>query len=201
MKIIRKKIDFNLSKNKFEYFLNYVNEKEKEKILKYRRYEDSLRSLYGKMILKDILNLSKVELEYNKWGKPKLLNNNKVHFNISHSGEWIAVGISSSPIGVDIQKVKKIDLSIAKSYFSQTENEFILSLPKNDRIDAFYMLWTLKEAFIKANGMGLYMALDSFAIDISNDKPRVYNDKNEKYQLSVERIEKDYFMATCILKD
>jgi 4'-phosphopantetheinyl transferase len=76
MKIIRKKIDFNLSKNKFEYFLNYVNEKEKEKILKYRRYEDSLRSLYGKMILKDILNLSKVELEYNKWGKPKLLNNN-----------------------------------------------------------------------------------------------------------------------------
>ncbi|MCR3758495.1 4'-phosphopantetheinyl transferase superfamily protein [Clostridium felsineum] len=201
MKIIREKIDFNLSKKKFEYFLDFISEKEKEKILKYTRYEDSLRSLQGELILKNILSLDKVQLKYNKWGKPELTNDSGIHFNISHSSEWVAVGISSKPIGVDIQKVDKIDLSIAKSCFSKNENEYILSLPSNERKDAFFKLWTLKEAFIKAKGMGLYMPLDSFTIEILNHKPTLHSDKNEKCQLSVERVEKDYFMATCILAE
>ncbi|MBW9154570.1 4'-phosphopantetheinyl transferase superfamily protein [Clostridium estertheticum] len=201
MKIIRKKVDFNLSKDKFQYFLDFINEEEKDKILKYRRYEDSLRSLYGKLILKNVLNLDKIQLKYNKWGKPELLNNSKIHFNISHSGEWVVVGIATEPIGVDIQKIGEIDLSIMKNCFSKMENEYILSLCKNSRKDAFFKLWTLKEAFIKSKGMGLYMPLDSFSIDISSYKPILYNDKNEKCQLSVNRIEKDYFMAICILKD
>lgn len=201
MKIIREKIDFNLSKEKFEYFLNFISEKEKEKILKYTRYEDSLRSLYGKLILKKILSLDKVQLKYNKWGKPELTNDSGTYFNISHSGEWVAVGISSKPIGVDIQKVDKIDLSIAERCFSKNENEYILLLPLNERKDAFFKLWTLKEAFIKAKGMGLYMPLDSFTIEILNNKPVLHSNKNEKCQLAVERVENDYYMSTCILEE
>lgn len=200
MKIIKKKFDFNLDRVKFQDLLNFIGEREKKKILKYKRYEDSLRSLYGKLILKDMLNLDKVELEYNEWGKPKLLNS-KIHFNISHSGEWVAVGIATHSIGIDIQKIHEIDLSIANSFFSKIENEYIASLSKSDRIDAFFMIWTLKEAFIKAKGMGLYIPLDSFTIDMSGYKPRLYNDENEECQLSIERVEKDYFMATCMLNE
>lgn len=70
--------------------------------------------------------------------------NTRIHFNISHSGDWVAVGISSKPIGVDIQKVDKIDLSIARSCFSKNENEYILSLPSNERDDAFLSYGHLK---------------------------------------------------------
>lgn len=80
------------------------------------------------------------------------------------------------------------------------ENEYILSLPPNDRRDSFFMLWTLKDAFIKSNGMELYMPLDSFTIDISNHKPMLCYCKNEKCQLDIKIVEKDYLMATCILK-
>lgn len=201
MKIIREKIDFNLSKEKFEYFLTFISEKEKEKILKYRNYEDSLRSLYGKLMLKNMLKLNEIQLKYNKWGKPELINNSRIHFNISHSGEWVAVGIATKPIGIDIQKVDKIDLSIAKNCFSKDENEYILSLCQSSRKDAFFKLWTLKEAFIKAKGKGLYMPLDSFTIKILNDKPILYSDENKKCQLSVKQVEKDYFMAICILEE
>lgn len=198
MKIIRKKVDFDLSKEKFEYFLTFVSDKEKEKILKYRRYEDSVRSLYGKLILKNILRLDKVQLKYNKWGKPELTNS-ETYFNISHSGEWVVVGIAANPIGVDIQKVDEIDLSIAKSCFSKSENKYIFSLHPYERKDAFFKLWTLKEAFIKAKGIGLYMPLNSFTIEILNNQPVLHIDKNEKCQLSVEQVENDYFMAKCIL--
>lgn len=196
-----KKVDFNLSKEKFNYFLTFINKKEKDKILEYRRYEDSLRSLYGKLMLKNILNLDKIQLKYNKWGKPELMNNIGIHFNISHSNEWVIVGISAKPIGVDIQKIDKIDLSIAKSCFSKDENEYILSLPSDEQKDAFFKLWTLKEAFIKAKGMGLYMPLDSFTIKILNNKPVLHGDKNEKCKLSVERVENDYYMSACVLEE
>ncbi|MCR3758119.1 4'-phosphopantetheinyl transferase family protein [Clostridium felsineum] len=200
MEIVKRKIDRNLSREKFDYLLSFVNEKEKKKILRYRRYEDSLRSLYGKIILKDMLNLEKVELEYNKWGQPKLMNEDKLYFNISHSGEWVAVAVDEKPVGIDIQEINKTDLDIAKSFFSKQENEYISSLPEEKRIEAFFMLWTLKEAFIKAKGRGLYISLNSFTIDISNKKPLLYNEENEECELSLERVEENYFMATCILE-
>ncbi|KHD36075.1 surfactin biosynthesis protein Sfp [Clostridium acetobutylicum] len=199
MNIVKQKVDFNLSREKFEYFLKFVNEEEKNKIVRYIRYEDSLRSLYGKLILKNMLSLDKIQLEYNEWGQPRLLNNSKVHFNISHSGEWVVVAVDEKPIGIDIQQIYKTDLAIAESSFSKRENKYIASLSKDDRVDAFFMLWTLKEAFIKAKGKGLYIPLNSFTIDISSVKPILYSCNNERCELSVERVEKDYFMAVCIL--
>lgn len=72
--------------------------------MKYRNYADSLRSLYGKLMLKNMLKLNKIQLKYNKWGKPEFINNSRIHFNISHPCEWVAVGIATKPIGINIQK-------------------------------------------------------------------------------------------------
>ena len=198
MEIIKNKIDKNLDKKKFNELLNTLNDYEKNKILRYRRYEDSLRSLMGKIIVKEALHLDKLNLGYNEWGKPYLIDINNKHFNISHSNEWVVVAISENPIGIDVQHIDNTDISIGERFFSKDESEYLFSLTEEKRKDCFFKLWTLKEAFIKSEGKGLSIPLDSFSIDISNEKPNLMNkSENILYNMSIEKLEDDYFLATC----
>lgn len=198
LQIIKKKLNFNLDRCIFNELLGTLNEYEQKNILKYRKYEDSLRSLFGKIILKEALGLDKLNLAYNEWGKPYLIGMNETHFNITHSEEWVAVAISENPVGIDIQYINDIDLTIAKRFFSKDESEYIFSLPESERRDAFFKLWTLKEAFIKSEGKGMFIALDSFFIDIRGKKPILSCSTDHYfYNMSIEKLEDNYFLATC----
>lgn len=199
MRIIKKKIDYNLSREDFLKLLDNLNDNDKEKILRYKKYEDSLRSLYGKLLLKDELDLKELNLSYNKYGKPYLKDEySNTHFNISHSGEWVVIAIDNVPIGIDIQEVTNIDIKIAKRFFSSEESEYIFSLDEENRIDAFFKLWSLKEAYVKAEGKGLSIPLNSFTIDISGDTPILGQDKNSKRcEFYTDKVGEDYFMSIC----
>ena len=85
MRIIKKKIDFTLNKEEFLRLLDNLNDNDKEKILKYKKYEDSLRGLYGKLLLKNELKVKELNLSYNQYGKPYIEDMKNTHFNISHS--------------------------------------------------------------------------------------------------------------------
>lgn len=61
----------------------------------------------------------------NSYGKPFLENNKDYHFNISHTHNMIAVAVSNNPVGVDIEKVREIDLGIAKRFFTENEQNYI----------------------------------------------------------------------------
>ena len=199
MRIIKKKIDYTLDKEEFFKLLNNLNENDKEKILKYKKYEDSLRSLYGKLLLKDEPNLKELNLSYNKYGKPYLKDKcTDTHFNISHSGEWVVLAIDTVPIGIDIQEITNADINIAKRFFSKEESEYIFSLSNENQIEAFFKLWSLKEAYVKAEGRGLSIPLNSFTIDISSNPPILGQDKNlKRCELYTEKVGENYFMSIC----
>jgi 4'-phosphopantetheinyl transferase len=55
---------------------------------------------------------------------------------------------------------------IARSHFAPDETRFLESLPEGERPRAFLALWTLKEAYIKARGMGLSIPLADFAFTL-----------------------------------
>jgi 4'-phosphopantetheinyl transferase len=118
-----------------------------------------------------------IEFRYAEKGKPALgerFNSGKINFNVSHSGEMALIGITRrNQIGVDIERLgRNADLSaIARRFFSAAEQAELFALPEAAQARAFFRIWTLKEAFIKALGEGLSHPLDQFDVSVDANKP------------------------------
>ncbi|WHX48940.1 4'-phosphopantetheinyl transferase superfamily protein [Paenibacillus woosongensis] len=146
-----------------------------ERIHRFRRKEDALRTLaadlLSRLLICSWLNIRNkdIRLTQNAYGKPLLEENSGLYFNNSHSGEWVVSAIAGSPVGIDVEKVEEIDFSIAGRFFSEQEC-LDLDLRRGEaKLNYFFDLWTLKESYIKAAGMGLSMPLDSFTVRAGND--------------------------------
>jgi 4'-phosphopantetheinyl transferase len=104
-----------------------------------------------------------------------------LRFNISHTDGLVAVAVTNGrEIGVDVENVTRSrDISqLAASVFAPAELATLKQTAEPDRPDVFFAFWTLKEAYIKARGMGLALKLDGFAFDLSGAHPRVsFNDR------------------------
>src|SRR5262249_919029 len=90
-----------------------------------------------------------------------------MHFNLSHSERYAVVALTDvGRVGVDLEKIRldTPETEIAKRYFSSREQEWLLAHSENDRKRAFFRLWVLKEAIIKADGRGLAMPLSEAEI-------------------------------------
>ncbi|MEH6824415.1 MAG: 4'-phosphopantetheinyl transferase superfamily protein [Motiliproteus sp.] len=112
----------------------------------------------------------------NDWGKPSIaipctpssyIHSPYPHFNFSHSGKTAVLAMTSmGPLGVDVERIKAstdIDI-VARRYFSSTEQQAFNSLPQSQRLRGFYQIWTRKEAYLKAVGVGLSGDLASFDV-------------------------------------
>lgn len=111
------------------------------------------------------------EIALGEHGKPYFKNIPDIHFNLSHSGTKVMCAVSSSPVGCDVEKVQKPNLSIAEKFFSKDEYEFISAKEtENEQADFFYRIWTLKESFIKCTGLGLSLPLKNFSVIPVNQK-------------------------------
>jgi 4'-phosphopantetheinyl transferase len=118
-----------------------------------------------------------VELCYGQHGKPSLSIANScggVCFNLSHSSGLVVYAIARGRnLGIDVEFMRSglAHENIAKQYFSLRELRDLNSLPSEKRDEGFYDCWTRKEAYLKARGTGLQIALDSFAVTVSPDRP------------------------------
>lgn len=87
-------------------------------------------------------------------GKPYLASHPHLYFNVSHTGSRCICAVSDRPVGVDLEEVRAIrHEKLAKRYFKEEELEAYYSLGGDE--DAFFTLWTRKEAFGKLTGYGL----------------------------------------------
>jgi len=102
-------------------------------------------------------------------GKPYVDGPPALSFNLSHTRGLVACGVGFDlPIGIDVERTDRpVDIeAIAGRCFSRAEIRAIVSR-RDDARASFFELWTLKEAFIKAIGVGLAQPLNtmSFALD------------------------------------
>lgn len=102
---------------------------------------------------------------YGENGKP-FFENADFHFNLSHSGSMAICAICDSPVGCDIEKIRKGDLlKIADRFFCEEEKAFVLEAAGEDeRTRRFFRVWTLKESYVKAEGKSLFASQRSFSI-------------------------------------
>jgi 4'-phosphopantetheinyl transferase len=92
-----------------------------------------------------------------------------LEFNISHSADLVMLGVTSGrTLGVDAESIeaREADIDGLDRYFAPEESAALLSLPAHARRRRFFELWTLKESYIKARGMGLAIALDAFRFEL-----------------------------------
>ena len=96
-----------------------------------------------------------------------------IHFNLAHSEDRAIVAVSRHVVGVDLERVtrfREID-EVPRQHFSASEQRAMQALEPGRRLEAFYAVWTRKEAFLKGVGGGLMLPLDSFDVDVDPDAP------------------------------
>ena len=201
---IPKKVDIGV----FQQLDKIISPERREKIKKYHFEEDKKRSIMAEVLLRHSLKKDfgitreQVQFTNNSYGKPMLKNFEQIHFNLAHSGDWVVCGVSDVPIGIDVEIMKTTELDVAKAFFTSSEYNDILNQPKEQQLKYFYKLWTLKESYVKAEGKGLSIPLNSFRFSILPHAIQMYegNQMSKKYCFQVFNLDDFHVVAVCSKK-
>ena len=152
----------------------------KSRVDRYKREEDRTRSLLCEILLRRLLADSgeeKAVLETAENGKP-FLKNSSLFISMSHSYEMGVCVLSDKAIGIDIEKIRPINLALIDRVCIEEEKEYVLSnaseigdIAENSSIlERFYEVWTAKEAYFKKMGTGI---TDLKSVDVTSLEKKV----------------------------
>ena len=179
-------------------------------------FEDSrLQYLLSRALVRTVLShytgndFRAWEFTKNAYGKPSVAvpAGLPFEFNLSHTSGLVACGVSlRRDLGVDVEDLASAsdNLHLARRYFAAAEADVLETLPPERQPAAFLRFWTLKEAFIKARGMGLSIPLDDFAFSLDEDRPpaisfRSHDRENPaNWQFAQLRVDSRYQIALAI---
>jgi 4'-phosphopantetheinyl transferase len=152
---------------------------EQARAARFRFERDRGRYIAGRAQLRELLAgylatpAQAIEFRYGNYDKP-FLEGAELWFNVSHSGPVLMIAVTAiGEIGVDLEldNPEFARERIAERFFSPGEVRALRSLPEDLQGRAFLACWTRKEAFIKARGDGLQLALDSFDVSLDPGQP------------------------------
>jgi len=142
--------------------------------------------------------LQEISLVFGEKGKPHIGNLSDVHFNISHSGNYVVCAVAPNEIGIDVERIRRVNLRIAERFFSHSEISDLMALGEEARMHYFITLWTIKESYLKAIGRGLTQHLNSFTIIRTGDSYLLTGNREaEGYGIETHQLSPDYMMAVC----
>lgn len=127
-------------------YINSLCEKKKIQSL-------AVRTALNLLIREEKLDISLSSLDFDKAKKPYFKESN-LFLSLAHSGDYVACAVSDSEVGIDIEKLKPVKESVISRVCNTEEQNYI----NNNGDITFFTLWTLKEAYIKANDCRLKMS-------------------------------------------
>ncbi len=161
----------DLSDESYLRYYSLMSEEKKRRVDRFRFEADKKRTVVGEMLARRVISewccVSEESIIFGiaEHGKPYAKGLN-VEFNISHSADMVVCVVDDNPVGVDIEKIRPVDLNTAKRIFDKEETKYIFDcLPDlenynhylNDAVlERFFELWTKKEAYGKCFGKGLF---------------------------------------------
>jgi 4'-phosphopantetheinyl transferase len=109
-------------------------------------------------------------------GKPRLADSVEAPlcFNVSHSHGMALFALTGRcEVGVDVERVRPFsdEMGLADRFFTPTESAALRALDAPRRLETFFRLWTRKEAYLKAHGLGLSFGLERVEVSHAEDDP------------------------------
>lgn len=152
-----------------------------------------------------------IRFTQNAYGRPEIANDSAreldIRFNLSHTAGLVVLALASGrDVGIDVETVSRrnASLDIAERFFSPSEAAALRLVPDSARDRRFFDYWTLKEAYIKARGMGLSLGLDRFSFrfagssEILLDVEPDIGDRSDRWSFWQFEVPPDYLIALCV---
>jgi 4'-phosphopantetheinyl transferase len=167
-----------------------LDEAERGRLAAYRRSEDRERFLAGCALAKAALagylgrDPGAIRLDRTcprcgkPHGKPRLLDagTSALELSVSHAGDLVAVAVATGArVGVDVEPLERRlrPVELASVALAPEEAEELAALDEGERICAFLVYWTRKEAATKAVGLGLEIPLSGVRVSPPGEPPRL----------------------------
>lgn len=147
---------------------------EHQRFLSQRLPKGQLQFLITRIVLRYLFSAYHPDIKPVQWvfgksetGRPQLdQSQSSLQFNLTHTGKLLLIAVTGSGVpGVDAEVLGRnaCFAKIAQRYFSTAEALQILNASHELRNELFLRIWTLKEAAVKATGLGLSRALRRFS--------------------------------------
>jgi 4'-phosphopantetheinyl transferase len=140
------------------------------------------------------------QFQTNPFNKPFIappLNTLGLHFNLSHTEGMVALALTRiGALGVDVESISREQnvSEIAQDILTANEYLDLTQHAKTDQHTRLLKYWTLKEAFVKATGLGLTSGLQTFEFDLDVQPQPIIRFLSPKDTLA-----KNWHFKQCVL--
>lgn len=169
--------------------LERINAERRARLEKLRIAEDKQRCLAAGLLLSHVFGPEAENIKYGENGKPYFTKG--PFFNISHSGDYVILGVSGHPLGVDIEKIGQYKEGLVRRCCTAEELSWLAGQDKAE----FYRLWTGKESIMKATGKGFALSPASFSVLPAEDGAHFI--ECERWYLTWRRLPEYYICCAC----
>jgi 4'-phosphopantetheinyl transferase len=151
-----------ISENDYKKYFSMMSPEKQERVNRFRFEDDRRRTVAGEILARVMIseaasvNAGDIVFLCDKNGKP-YAKDIDIHFNISHSGDYVMCAVNETPVGVDIEKIRDIRTEVINRVCTEKELEYVNAggLPESERLKRFFEIWTFKEAYFKYLGTGI----------------------------------------------
>ncbi len=180
---------------------NFLSESELSTLNKFKSLKKQIEWISGRFLLKNCLllildnigTLENISIAYEEEGAPYLPDFPSIKISLSHSGNYVAVGICTKAaidIGIDLEHLeKKPDANFLKTAFTQNELRRM-----DDTIEDILIKWTTKEAFLKYIRKGFNESLHRVEV-IGN---RVFYNKKDSMVKTITKIVDENYVLSLV---
>ena len=171
IRIYSRKVDKEMPDEDFSRLLDTLCCDRREKTSKLKNPSSARESLVAGLLFQEVvqkelkLSAGDIRILRNKNGKPSIEGYNDFFYNISHSGDMVVMAAGDTELGIDIEGLRQraADDKVAQRCFSERELKYYHGA--KDKTEAFFEIWTMKEAYLKFLGCGISVPLNEFGVD------------------------------------
>jgi len=170
----------DLTDAEYNKWYSLMNTDKQRRVDRFRFVDDKKRTVTSEMLARKAISEwcgiapESITFGIKEHGKP-YAKDLAVEFNISHSGDMVVCAVNNKPIGIDMEQIRPIDLTVAKRICTDEELLYLFGHTPTDEdftyttdtetLTRFFELWTAKEAYGKCLGTGIMQPPNTYDAD------------------------------------